>query len=542
MLLRRKAPAAAGAANAKGAGAPRAPRTTALPMLFAALAGALGVFAFAPFGWWPLQILALAFLFYQVGMDTSVRRASLIGWAFGFGWSVAGTHWLYITMNRFGNIPGPMAVAAVCLLGAYMALFAALATGLPTWLRKKWSLPVKPFLLLALPFAWGLSEWMRGWVMTGFPWAASGYAHNTSPLAGYAPLVGVYGIGVIAALCASCVAMLTQRSRLLGAGLLAGAMAAGFGLTYIDWTQPEGKPISVRLLQGNVPQAKKFDPETMLRSLEMYRAMVLAAPADLIALPETAVPTLPQYLPPDYLASLQRYATSSGSHLLFGVPLTDGPGTYANSVQGFAPHGANGPNDPNGPNGAAYRYDKHHLVPFGEFVPAGFRWFVDMMRIPLGDMTRGAAVQPAFAVKDQRVLPNVCYEDVFGEEIALQLRSMDKPATILLNVSNLAWFGESVAIPQHLQMSQMRSLETGRPMLRATNSGATVVIDGRGKVTHALANYTHGALVAPVQGMRGMTPFILMGNYLMLALAAVAFAIAWIWGRWYSMAAKKRQK
>jgi len=504
----------------------RGPRTTAFPSLFAALAGALGVVAFAPFGWWPVQILVLAFLFYQVGMDTNVKRASVIGWAFGFGWSVAGMHWLYITMNRFGNIPGPMAVAAVLLLGAYMGLFSALATGLPTWLRRKWSLPVKPFLLLVLPFAWGLSEWMRGWVMTGFPWASSGYAHNTSPLAGYAPIVGAYGIGVIAALCASCVAMLTQRSRMLGAGLLAGIMAAGFGLSYVQWTEPEGKPISVRLMQGNVPQAKKFDPETMLKSLEMYRNMVIAAPADLIALPETAVPTLPQYLPPDYLPSLKQYAASSGSALLFGVPLTDGPGTYANSVAGYAPAGQE------------YRYDKHHLVPFGEFVPAGFRWFVDMMRIPLGDMTRGAEVQPAFPVKDQLVLPNVCYEDVFGEEIALQLRSMAHPATILLNVSNLAWFGESVAIPQHLQMSQMRSLETGRPMLRATNSGATVVIDGRGQVTHALANYTHGTLAAKVQGMRGMTPFIRMGNYLMLALALLAFGVAWAWGRNF---AKKRE-
>lgn len=507
--------------------APRGPRATALPMLFAALAGAAGVFAFAPFGWWPLQLLAFAFLFYQVGMDTRVRRSTLIGWAFGFGWSVAGMHWLYITMNRFGNIPGPMAVAAVLLLGAYMGLFSALATGTATWLRRRWSLPVKPFLLLVLPVAWGLTEWMRGWVLTGFPWVSAGYAHNNGPLAGYAPLVGVYGIGALAALCGACIAMLTQRSRWLGAGLLGAVLAAGFGLTYVQWTVPEGKPITVRLMQGNVPQAKKFEAETVMRSLEMYRTMVMAAPADLIALPETAVPTLPQNLPPEYFASLRQYAASTGSHVLFGVPLSDSPSTYANSVAGFDP------------SGKAYRFDKHHLVPFGEFVPAGFRWFVDMMRIPLGDMTRGAEVQAPFAVKDQLVLPNVCYEDVFGEEIALQLRSAPRPATILLNVSNLAWFGESVAIPQHLQMSQMRSLETGRPMLRSTNTGATVVIDGRGKVTDALPNYTHGTLAATVQGMGGMTPFIRMGNVLFLALAALALAAAWIWGRNY---AKKRQK
>ncbi|UUZ47048.1 hypothetical protein LP420_26265 [Massilia sp. B-10] len=173
-------------------------------------------------------------------------------------------------------------------------------------------------------------------------------------------------------------------------------------------------------------------------------------------------------------------------------------------------------------------------MPFGEFVPNGFRWFVDMMRIPLGDMTRGAEVQAPFPVKDQLVLPNVCYEDVFGEEIALQLRSMPRPATMLLNVSNLAWFGESVAIPQHVQMSQMRSMETGRPMLRSTNSGATVVIDSQGKIASALPNYTQGTLAATVQGMGGMTPFIRFGNYTMLLLAALAMAAAWFSGRKYA--------
>jgi apolipoprotein N-acyltransferase len=503
----------------------RAPRTTALPALFAALAGAASVFSFAPFGWWPLEIFSLAFLFYQVGMDTNIKRSTLIGWGFGFGWSVAGMHWLYITMNRFGHIPGPLAVAAVCLLGLYMGLFSALAMGVSTWLRRRMTLPVKSYLLLILPFAWGLSEWMRGWVMTGFPWAASGYAHNTSPLAGYAPLIGVYGVGVLVALCASCLTMLTQKWRKLGALVLVATMAAGYGLTFIHWTQPQGQPISVRLVQGNVPQQDKFDPDTVSATLEMYRNLVLAGRADLIALPETAIVRLPENLPPDYLASLERHAAASGSHLLYGIPISDGPQQYANSIKGFSP------------TGQAYRFDKQHLVPFGEFVPRGFRWFVDMMQMPLGDMTRGAQVQAPFAVKDQLVLPNICYEDVFGEEIALQLRSAARPATILLNVSNLAWFGESVAIPQHLQISQMRAIETGRPMLRATNSGATAYIDGRGKVVSALPNYTQGTLQAQVQGMGGMTPFIRFGNYTMLLLAALAVLGAWLTGRKYAKTA-----
>jgi apolipoprotein N-acyltransferase len=197
-MLRARLAAAAAPVLATGA------RPTAWPMLYAALAGAASLFAFAPFGWWPLQLALLAFLFYQVGMDTSVRRAGLLGWAFGFGWSVAGMHWLYIAMNRFGDLPAPLAALAVALLAAYLGLFGALATGAASALRRRWSLPVNSFLLLVLPLAWGVSEWLRGSVFTGFPWAAAGYAHAASPLAGYAPLLGVYGVGALAAACASC--------------------------------------------------------------------------------------------------------------------------------------------------------------------------------------------------------------------------------------------------------------------------------------------------------------------------------------------------
>ncbi|MES3025111.1 MAG: apolipoprotein N-acyltransferase [Pseudomonadota bacterium] len=503
--------------------ATRRARSTALPMLCAALAGAASVLSLAPVGWWPVQFLAFAFLFYQVGMDTSVRRSTLIGWAFGFGWSVAGMHWLYIALTRFGGLPAPLAVLALCLLGMYMGLFGALATGAATWLRRRWSLPVAAFVLLVLPFCWGLSEWMRGWVFTGFPWAASGYAHNSAPLGGFAPLVGVYGIGVLAALCGSCLVMLTQRTRMAAIGLLAAVLAGGYGLRMVAWTHPQGAPISVRLLQGNTSQSEKFTLEHLGKILGVYQGLITAAPADLIAIPETAIPIFPHQLPEGYLDGLAAYAGQTNSHLMLGIPLMDPDGRYTNSVLGVAKHVP------------PYRFDKAHLVPFGEFVPPGFRWFIDLLRIPLGDNKRGAQLQGAFTVKDQLVLPNVCYEDVFGEEIAYQLRSAARPATMLLNVSNLAWYGESVAIAQHLQMSQMRSLETGRPMLRATNTGATAVIDARGEVQARLAPYVQGTLAANVQGMTGMTPYILFGNYLLLALAALSFGCAWFLGRRYRL-------
>jgi apolipoprotein N-acyltransferase len=495
------------------------PRTTLLPMVFAAIAGGLSLFSFAPFNAWPLQFPLLAFVFYQVGMDTSVRRASWIGWAFGFGWSLAGMHWLYIALTRFGGLPAPLGAIAIMLLGAYMGIYASLAMGGAAWLRRRWSLPVPAFLLLVLPVCWGLSEWLRGWVFTGFPWASSGYAHAASPLAGYAPLLGVYGLGVLVALCGACLTMLTQRARLPALGLLAAILAAGFGLQQISWTQPQGKLLSVRLLQGNVAPDEKFDPAHVSQALDLYKSLLTAAPADLIATPETALVLFPQQMPDGYLDSLKAFAQSSGSAMLVGMPLSDGPSDASNSIAGIDAQGLH------------YRFDKHHLVPFGEFVPTGFRWFVNMMSIPLGDFRRGDAVQAPLAVKDQLVLPNVCYEDLFGEEIAGNLRASPTPATMLLNASNLAWYGESVAIPQHLQISRMRAIETGRPMLRSTNTGATAVIDPHGKVLAALPYQQMGVLTARVQGMAGRTPYIVWGNLLFLALSALALAAAWWRGR-----------
>jgi apolipoprotein N-acyltransferase len=497
----------------------RGPRPTKGPMLMAAIAGGLSLLSFAPLGWWPTQLLVLAFLFYQVGIDPSPKRATLIGWAFGFGWCVAGMHWLFIALNRFGGLAAPLAALAICLLGVYMGLFAAFATGVASWLRRRWSLSVTAYLLLVLPPLWGASEWLRGWVFTGFPWASAGYAHTDGALGGYAALIGVYGIGALAALCASCLVMLTQRTRVAGIALLCVVVAAGYGLRQVTWTHAVGKPLSVRLLQGNVPQAEKFDAAHINSALALYRGMITEQPADLIAGPETAVVLFPQQLPPDYLASLSNFARATNSALLFGIPLNEAPNVYSNSVAGIAP------------SGAGYHYDKHHLVPFGEFVPSGFRWFIDMVSIPLGDFNRGAAVQQPFAVRDQWVLPNVCYEDVFGDEIALQLREAAHPATLLLNVSNLAWYGESVAIPQHLQISQMRARETGRPMLRATNTGATAVINPDGSIASQLPAATRGTLAASVQGMAGMTPYIRFGDRIFFTMFALALGAAWILGR-----------
>ncbi|OGB20717.1 MAG: apolipoprotein N-acyltransferase [Burkholderiales bacterium RIFCSPLOWO2_02_FULL_57_36] len=496
---------------------PLHPVVLRLSPLLAILAGALTVLAFAPFRLWPVQIATLAFVFWLVLRQSSIKRGMLIGWAYGFGWTACGIYWLYISMHRYGGLPSWMAVVAVAALAMVLGAFAGLAMGSSAWFRQRGAAPAVS-LLVIFPALWMLSEWLRGWVLTGFPWIVSGYAHTDSPLAGYAPVVGVYGIGWLAAMIAGSLVLLQSKKLMLVPVVL--IIAAGIGLKTISWTTANGQPISVRLLQGNIAQEMKFANDQIVNTLALYHDMVHAAPANLIATPETALPLFAHQLPPDYLERLSAFARQSGSHIALGIPVSDSRRHYANSVIGIAPQPEK-----------AYRYDKHHLVPFGEFIPAGARWFVNMMNIPLGDFSRGAVLQAPFQVKDQWVMPNICYEDLFGEEIADQLAdayfSGSPQATMLLNLSNIAWFGDSIALPQHLQISQMRALETRRPMLRATNSGTTAVIDSRGKVVAQLPPFTQGTLTATVQGYTGWTPYILIGNTLIVVPAFLILAFAW---------------
>jgi apolipoprotein N-acyltransferase len=494
------------------------PSSKLTSLTLALTAGALTVFAFAPFGLWPLQILCLAALFFLSLRAESVRTAFYLGWAFGSASIAAGTYWLYTSLHDYGGLPAPLTIVAVGLLATALGLFYALALGTAKWLMQRSRSSITKALLI-LPACWMLADWLRGWVFTGFPWIATGYAHTTSPLAGFAPLIGVYGLGWLAALLAGCLTLLPGQHRKPALALLVLIPVAGIALHTLHWTTPQGKPISVRLLQGNVPQDLKFDSAQLAHSLNLYQQLIKQEPADLIATPETALPMLVTQLPAGYLEQLARFGKASGSTLIIGVPWTTAPGVYLNSVIGFADGVAN------------YRYDKHHLVPFGEFIPPGARWFIDLMQIPLGDFGRGDLLQPPLQIRDQWLLPNICYEDLFGEEIAAQLSAAHSRATpvpsILLNVSNIAWFGDSIALPQHLQISQMRTLETGRPMLRATNTGATAVIDGRGVVTASLPAFSSGSLKAQVQGMQGQTPYIVLGNSLPVGLASLL--LLWVW-------------
>ncbi len=486
------------------------PRPLHYPLCLAA--GLASVLAFAPFGWWPVQFIALGLLFSVVAQQVSATRAFLLGWSFGFGCFAFGVYWPYVSMHDYGGMAPPLAGLAVVLFSLLLGVFAALGMALANWLSRRCQAGPVLSLLAIYPACWLLAEWLRGWLFTGFPWLAVGYAHNISPLAGFAPLLGVYGVGWIAAVIAGTLAAVPATRRPLG--IAAVLVIGGVALKLVPWTHPQGQPISVRLLQGNIPQEEKFQNTHLADTLQMYSTMLREKPADLIATPETAIVEPPQALPPDYLATLLAYAKASNSHLALGIVLSDAPYDYTNSLIDVSPTLK---------QDNLYRYDKHHLVPFGEFIPYGFHWFVATLNIPLGDQTSGPLPQKPFAVKDQWILPNICYEDLFGEEIAENIVAADRAGqpqpTVLLNVSNMAWFGQWLAVPQHVQISQMRALETGRPALRATNTGATAVISPQGVIVKELPPYTRGALEASVQGYAGLTPYIVCGNALVVALA-----------------------
>jgi apolipoprotein N-acyltransferase len=454
--------------------------------------GALQTLAFVRTPWaWALPMLTAAWLVWRLDAARP-GPAAWLGWCYGTGWLCAGVWWLAISMHRYGPLSAPTAALAVLALSAALSLYWALAAA--AYARWRRGRPGDALLFAAL---WLLAEWARGVIFTGFPWLASGYAQIDSPLAGLAPWLGVYGIGaVMAYVAAALVWLIRTRARVASPVLGAVALVLGALAFQHGWTKTTGW-LTVQLLQTNVSQDEKFAADRMPEALAWTANALQGSDATLVVAPETAVPLLPAQLEefvPGYWDLLRRHFMRPGRHALIGVPLGDFDLGYTNSVVGLS-------------QAAAYRYDKFHLVPFGEFVPFGFRWFTEILNIPLGDFNRGVRRPPSFAVGAQRVAPNICYEDLFGEELAQRFDDEASAPTMLANVSNIGWFGPSPITVQHLNISRMRALEFERPMLRATNTGATAIIDHLGVVTAELPAYVRAALDGKVEGRSGLTPF-----------------------------------
>jgi apolipoprotein N-acyltransferase len=473
------------------------------------LLGVGTVGGFAPFDIFAAPIVTLAALLHLAERAAARGAAFKLGFAFGLGFFLAGVSWVYVSLHDFGAMPAPLAAAVTLLFCAYLALYPALAASAAAGVRTDWLRRC-----IVFPGAWVLAEWVRGWLFTGFPWLGLGYSQAAaSPLAGFAPLLGVHGVGLAliasAGLAWHAVARGWRNPNWLPLAAAALLWMGAAVLKANSWTEPAGEPVRVSLLQGNVAQSIKWRPEQVAVTLALYKRMILASSAQLVILPETALPLFLQEVPRQFLQAVDRHAEANGADVLIGLPERSRGGYYNSVVSiGASP---------------SQVYRKSHLVPFGEFIPLRplLAPVVEAMAIPLTDFSRGAPTQRPLAVAGQKVAVNICYEDVFGEEIIRQLPE----ATLLVNVSNVAWFGHSIAPRQHLQIAQMRAIETGRPMLRATNTGMTAVLAPTGRVTHVAATFRNATVEAEVRGYTGTTPYVRFGNTPALGLA-VAFLLA----------------
>ncbi len=479
--------------------------------LIAFASGATLVASFAPIDLYPFALICPAILAHLWTSASRARDAALIGFTFGMGLFMTGVSWVYVSLSVFGGMPAPIAGFATLLYCAFLSWPLALAG----YVQHR--LPGSTLLhrLCVIPAAWMFAEMLRGLGFTGFPWLVLGYSTTDTPLGGYAPIAGVYGLSLLMMICAGLILQLAAGPRrMMAAGFLAALIVGGAALRRVEWTQPYGSPITAALLQGNVAQDMKFDAERYAKTLDTYQRLAQAGKATLIVLPETALPRFLDQVDPAYLAGLESLAKQNGGDILVGVPYRTSQADFYNSVISL---GVSRPQI----------YSKVHLVPFGEFVFPGFGWIVNILQIPMADFATGKTTQAPLEVAGQRVAMNICYEDVFGEEIIRPLPE----ATLLVNVSNMAWFGDSLAPGQHLQMARMRTMETGRAMLSATNTGMTAAIDRGGRVLGQLPQYIEARLEATVSGYAGATPFVHMGNWLAVALAIFLMALSAIRGK-----------
>ncbi|MCS6996147.1 MAG: apolipoprotein N-acyltransferase [Casimicrobiaceae bacterium] len=488
----------------------------ALPL--AALTGGLTAWlAFAPLGQAWFAFCAMAVLARLVAAQARATRAALLGFAFGLAYFLVGVGWVRISLHDFGGMPAHLAWFSALLFCLYLALWPALAAGITMALRPAGALSFASVFAAA----WSFTEYLRAHLWTGFEWLSIAQSQAPEgPLAGFLPLFGGFGTAFLLTLAASLVAFAllpvpqagpgTARDRL---GWLAGAtgvLLSAAAVSRIDWAQPAGTPLRVSLLQGNVAQSIKWEPEKLSATLALYERLTAQATGQLIVLPETALPTPLHRVDPAYLERLRNLAATRGANLLLGVPVLE-QGRYYNAVVSLG-------SEP------SQIYRKVHLVPFGEFMPLRWAlgWFYANVTIPMSDFSPGRIDQPLLTLNGQRLGISICYEDAFARDVH---RTMPD-ATLFVNVSNDAWFGKSRAAEQHLQLAQMRAREFARPMLRANNTGITAILDSRGRVLDRLPAWETGILEAEIRGAQGYSPYTLWGDLPALLVLLTVLGIA----------------
>lgn len=466
-----------------------------LPLLFVFL-GSISILGFSPFNLYLFPLFTLL-LFLLINHKNNLYPY-MHSISFGLGFFLAGLYWIYISLNIYGQMPSFLAVLSTFLFCLFLSFFF-----IPLCSLKY------RFSILFLPALFTIIEWIRSFIFTGFPWLSYGYSQiYDSPLSGYFAIIGVHGVTFLILLtvmiCYKTIVTKQNMSRLLLILIIISIWFGGYLLKKVKWTTPQGEPISISLVQGNISQDKKWDNAYIKESFNKYIKMIENSTASLIILPETSIPVLQQNIPNQFRERLSQHAKKNNGNILYGVIEKD-EGEYFNSAISVGIHGNQ-------------KYQKYHLVPFGEFIP--FKTILQFvyenwLNIPFNDISRGPKNQKPLSIEGNKIAINICYEDVFGNEIIKPLPE----ANILVNLSNDAWYGESIASQQHLQISQARAIETGRMMVRATNTGATAIINTDGKLVKQLPLFKEDTLHGYVQGYKGETPYIKYGNFPIVILS-----------------------
>ncbi|MDM8568302.1 apolipoprotein N-acyltransferase [Thiotrichales bacterium HSG1] len=475
--------------------------------ILALLSGSILPLAFAPYSIFPIAILSLVILFL-LWQNVTPQRAWWRGFLYGVGMFGVGVSWVHISFYQFGGLP----MIGAILLTLVFILVIAMYPAFLGWLLIRF---FPKYNLLLLPAAWTLMEWLRGWLFTGFPWLSIGYSQIDSPLNNFAPLLGVYGVSWIVVFTAVLLVYIInlKRRAILPVIALVSLWTIGL-LAEVEWTKSVDKPIKVALIQGNIPQEFKwlsgFQLPSMLRYLELSQSQ---RDVDLIVWPETAIPLFYHEIPsyaPNFLEELQREHLEHKTDFLIGVPVMNTDGTYYNTVMNFADKPS--------------FYYKNHLVPFGEYIPFQviFGNFFKLLNIPMSEFSTGAAKQIPLTSAGHFIGISICYEDAFGD----LTRNSLPMAELLVNVSNDAWFGDSIAPHQHLEIARMRALETGRYLLRATNTGISAVIDNKGKIIAQSPQFKITSLRTEVQAYQGMTPYVQFGDNLIVIISLLMLTLS----------------
>lgn len=510
-------------------------------LIAALIAGLSFVLSLAPYGLWVVAILSPLLLYALLLPIKKAYQGWLIGWVYGFGLWATGAFWLYSSIHDYGNVSPPLALVLIALMAMIMGLFHAVMA----WVFVRF-LGRQP---LAFASLWVLQEWLKTWLLTGFPWLFVGYAYSDLPfVVSLAPVVGVLGIGFVSVfLSASMVELARQRVGYLLMAVLLLGLSLSLWLLDPAYTKVKDTPLSVSLVQGNVPQQIKWDSDYQNEILATYFYLSQNEwGQDLVVWPEAAIPLFQDEVAL-FLDELSKRAKTYGTSWITGIPYKELNAnqahntheTNANTAEGLPPFY----NAVMAFGVADGVYKKQHLVPFGEYIP--FSGLFNILPNLAGNQTvlnhsAGSANQPPLFIKGNPMGVAICYEVAYPNTTRLNAKNSD----FLLTVSNDAWFGTSAGPHQHLQMVRMRSLETGKWFVRATNNGITAIIDHKGHLVEVAPQFERLVLRGQVNLMTGLTPYGRFGDYPLL-IVSVLLCLVSIWaernGRYFAKDGKYHQ-